>query len=53
MAFYRCDTCGCYLDPGEGRICEECRAKNRRKGKQEPPEFIDETGDERYLYEPV
>lgn len=22
---YRCDSCGCYLDPGEGRICDECQ----------------------------
>lgn len=24
MNRYRCDECGCYLDPGEGRLCEEC-----------------------------
>lgn len=24
---YRCSVCGCYLDPGEGRICEECQMK--------------------------
>lgn len=28
---YRCDICGCYLDPGEGRICDECQDKQRRK----------------------
>lgn len=22
---YRCDVCGCYLDPDEGRVCEDCR----------------------------
>ena len=22
---YRCDSCGCYLDPGEGLLCDECR----------------------------
>lgn len=26
---YRCTVCGCYLDPGEGRICEDCQ--NERK----------------------
>lgn len=34
---YRCDSCGCYLDPGEGLLCEECRQKIRewtRKGRQ-------------------
>lgn len=34
MNVYRCDICGCYLDPGEGRICEECRAEDRRKQKE-------------------
>lgn len=24
---YRCTVCGCYLDRGEGRICEDCRKK--------------------------
>lgn len=24
---YRCDACGCYLDPGEGRRCEDCRRR--------------------------
>ena len=24
---YKCDICGCYLDPGEGLLCEECRQK--------------------------
>lgn len=24
MNRYRCSECGCYLDPGEGRLCEEC-----------------------------
>lgn len=28
---YRCDICGCYLDPGEGRICEECRQESERR----------------------
>ena len=22
---YKCKVCGCYLDPGEGWICEDCR----------------------------
>ena len=24
MNRYRCEKCGCYLDLGEGRLCEEC-----------------------------
>lgn len=24
---YQCDMCGCYLDPGEGLLCDECRQK--------------------------
>lgn len=30
MMNYRCSVCGCYLDPGEGRICEECQAKVKK-----------------------
>lgn len=30
---YRCDVCSCYLDPGEGRICDECAEKSRRLNK--------------------
>lgn len=29
---YRCRICGCYLDPGEGDICEDC--KEEEKGPQ-------------------
>jgi len=28
---YRCDACGCYLDTGEGRICDECRQEAERR----------------------
>ena len=28
---YRCDICGCYLDPGEGLLCDECRQKLRER----------------------
>lgn len=31
MNNYRCDICGCYLDPGEGRICDECRVSVERR----------------------
>lgn len=27
MHSYRCDSCGCYLDPAEGLLCDECRAR--------------------------
>lgn len=27
MNNYRCDFCGCYLDPGEGHICDECQKR--------------------------
>lgn len=26
---YTCEVCGCSLDPGEGRLCEECQESNR------------------------
>lgn len=28
---YRCDSCGCYLDPGEGRQCEECMRESQMR----------------------
>lgn len=31
MYNYRCDECGCYLDPAEGRICDECADRARKK----------------------
>lgn len=31
MYNYHCDICGCYLDPGEGRLCEECQARSARR----------------------
>lgn len=32
MSYYRkCEDCGCTLDPGEGRICDECAEKCGRK----------------------
>ena len=24
--YYRCDSCGCYLDPDEWIYCEKCKA---------------------------
>lgn len=31
---YRCDSCGCYLDPGEGLLCDECRVRMHKKVQQ-------------------
>lgn len=28
---YRCDSCGCYLDPGEGLLCDDCSEKTITK----------------------
>ena len=28
---YQCDQCGCYLDPGEGRTCDECQRKAEQR----------------------
>lgn len=27
MYGYKCEFCNCALDPGEGRICEDCRER--------------------------
>lgn len=32
---YRCDSCGCYLDPGEGNVCEECQEKSRKRSQEQ------------------
>lgn len=31
MMTYRCDACWCYLDPGEGRYCDECLEQSKRR----------------------
>ncbi len=31
---YRCDACGCYLDPGEGRLCDECRDAEKKRSEK-------------------
>ena len=34
MNRYRCDECGCYLDPREGRLCEECLELKKSRALQ-------------------
>lgn len=34
MHSYRCDSCGCYLDPGEGLLCDECRERMYERVQQ-------------------
>lgn len=45
MNRYRCDECGCYLDPGEGRLCEECLElkKSRALRMKQSPGVFQET----------
>lgn len=31
MYNYRCDVCGCYLDPDEGRRCDDCKQEAERR----------------------
>ncbi len=38
MYDYRCDICGCRLDPGEGRACDECREKT--DSKENPAKIV-------------
>lgn len=28
---YQCEVCRCYLDPGEGFLCDECRDKMQKR----------------------
>ena len=50
MNWYRCDVCGCYLDPGEGSLCDECREKKDREPKRHTDDFIKEEMDEHGAY---
>lgn len=34
MHSYRCDSCGCYLEPLEGLLCEECRQRMHERVQQ-------------------
>lgn len=34
---YRCRICGCYLDPAEGRICQECAEIEMRGDRDDVP----------------
>lgn len=42
MMEYRCECCGAYLDPGEGRICDECldELNNQRQRRNEINQMI-------------
>lgn len=42
MQLYKCDSCGRYLDPGEGQTCEECQrqAEAHRKVKNRLNEAV-------------
>lgn len=31
---YRCDVCGCCLDPNEGSFCDECREEIERRSRK-------------------
>ena len=33
--WYRCVKCGCRLDPGEGRLCEECKETEKEGGNRD------------------
>lgn len=34
---YKCEKCNCALDPGEGRICSDCREKHDKSTKIKVP----------------
>lgn len=37
---YRCDTCGCYLDPGNKNQCDKCHNKNKKLAIKRSEEVI-------------
>ncbi len=50
MRWYQCDICGCYLDPGEGSLCDECREKRDRALKKRMSDFKEEEMEEYGTY---
>ena len=38
---YKCSVCGGYLDPGEGRICDDCQEKKNDTRQQEKKNKIE------------
>lgn len=44
MNWHKCDVCGCYLDPGEGRTCDDCMERQRRQKKMQDRMSLNEIG---------
>lgn len=41
----RCDSCGCYLDPGNMKQCDKCHDKDKKLARKRSEEVIKhETG---------
>lgn len=47
MNWYRCNRCSCYLDPGEGQLCEECLEQQKQRVLRigQSQEMLQETKD--------
>lgn len=35
MYYHECIVCGCSLDPGEGRICDECKEEQNKEAPEQ------------------
>ena len=35
MIYRKCEACRCSLDPGEGKLCEECKEEEQEKRTRE------------------
>ena len=35
MIYRKCEACRCSLDPGEGKLCEECKEEEQEKRMRE------------------
>lgn len=40
MNNFKCDSCGCFLDPEHWKECDKCRGKDRERHKQHYKEII-------------
>ena len=47
---YRCEVCNCTLDPGEGRICVECKEKYDKSTKIKVP-LVLVHGEDQYAFD--
>ena len=51
MYGYKCAICKCSLDPGEGRVCDDCSRKKNQQSQEQPEkiQYIRQEGQKCYV----